>query len=62
MLSVMRYPLTLDSNDVNLLLARVHYINRDFLMYKNQFLDIFWRDKYFHYSVEDIFSFNINMV
>ena len=60
MLLVMRSPLTLD--DVNLLLARVHYINRDFIMYKNRFLDIFWRDKNFHYSVKDIYGFNINMV
>ena len=41
MLSVMRSPLTLDRNDVNLLLARVHYINIDFLMYKDRSLIYF---------------------
>ena len=45
------------------MLDRVHYINKDFLMYGKS-LDLWYimRDKYFHYSVEDIFSININMV
>ena len=37
MLPVMRSPLTLDRNNVNLLLVRFHYINKDFLMYKDKF-------------------------
>ena len=43
MLSVMRSPLTLERNNVNLLLARVHYINKDFLMYKDRSLYILKR-------------------
>ena len=47
MLSVMRSPLSIVRNNVNLLLARVHYINRDFLMYKDRFIYIFEKTSIF---------------